>query len=334
MADHVVTNNFSEFTYLFGNALDSTCKLEKPKVTKRTYQNNPWITDSIITAIEKKHELKENWVKTIKKKNPGGDPVLHKIFSDYRKILNQVINSVKNSYNCNKVLENIKDRKKTWQIINAIRGKTKAGIRPSFIINNKKITNRRVISNEFNKYFNSIASKLNDTISEHGLSDLKFSTFEEFLMPANENSIFLEECATEELLKIISELDNNKASDIPIRVIKKSAHITAPILSQYFSVLMNEGIFPGILKVGKITPIFKKGNAEDVGNYRPVSTLPIFGKLFEKIIYSRIYSFALSQNIINANQFGFRKSHSTSHAINYSVKIIEDIVKDHCKGSL
>lgn len=69
LADHVVTNKFSEFTYVFGNALDSTCKLEKPKVTKRTYQNNPWITDSIITAIEKKHELKENWVKTIKKKN-------------------------------------------------------------------------------------------------------------------------------------------------------------------------------------------------------------------------------------------------------------------------
>ncbi len=125
MADHVVTSNFSEFTYIFGKALNLTCKLEKPKVTKRTYQNNPWITDSIITAIEKKHELKENWVRTIKKKQPGGDIALHKIFSDYRKILNQVINSAKNSFNCNKVLENIKDRKKTWKIINEIRGKTK-----------------------------------------------------------------------------------------------------------------------------------------------------------------------------------------------------------------
>ncbi len=99
LAGHVVTNNFTEFTQVFGNALDSTCKLEKPKVTKRTHQNNPWITDGIIAAIERKHELKEKWVKTIdKKKNPDGDPALHKIFSDYRKILNQVINSAKNSY--------------------------------------------------------------------------------------------------------------------------------------------------------------------------------------------------------------------------------------------
>ena len=90
---------------------------------------------------------------------------------------------------------------------------------------------------------------------------------------------------------------------------------------------MADGIFPDVLKVGKVTPIFKKGNLEDIGNYRPVSTLPIFGKIFEKVIYSRIYSFALSQNILDKNQFGFRKSHSTSHAVNYSVKIIEDSIK-------
>ena len=91
---------------------------------------------------------------------------------------------------------------------------------------------------------------------------------------------------------------------------------------------MVRGIFPDVLKVGKISPIFKKGNPEHLGNYRPVSTLPIFGKIFEKIIYTRIYNFALSQKIIDPNQFGFRKNHSTSHAVNHSVKIIEDRLRD------
>jgi len=63
----------------------------------------------------------------------------------------------------------------------------------------------------------------------------------------------------EELLDIIKELDNNKSSDIPIRVIKKSAHVICPYLSQYFNAFMAEGYFPDILKVGKVTPIFKKG---------------------------------------------------------------------------
>jgi hypothetical protein len=148
-------------------------------------------------------------------------------------------------------------------------------------------------------------------------------------MPTNNDSIYLEDCTPLELLEKISELDNNKASDLPIRVIKKAAHIIAPILSEYFNVFMKEGVFPDVLKIGKITPIFKKGNPEDIGNYRPVSTLTIFGKLFEKVIYSRIYSFAQSQNIINQNQFGFQKSHSTSHAVNHSVKIIEDALRKH-----
>ena len=54
-------------------------------------------------------------------------------------------------------------------------------MKPSFIIDNQKITNRRVISNEFNKYFNSIASNLNDTLVDCNIFDSKLSSFEDFL---------------------------------------------------------------------------------------------------------------------------------------------------------
>ena len=90
------------------------------------------------------------------------------------------------------------------------------------------------------------------------------------------------------------------------------------VLANYFNKLMASGTFPDVLKVGRITPIFKKDNPECIENYRPISTLPIFGKFKKKIIFKRLYSFATSQNILDNNQFGFRKSHSTSHAVNYS----------------
>ena len=61
---------------------------------------------------------------------------------------------------------------------------------------------------------------------------------------------------------------------------------------------MKIGKFPDELKVGKITPIYKKGDKELLENYRPVSTLPIFGKIFEKIIYERIYNFLISKRLI------------------------------------
>ena len=48
---------------------------------------------------------------------------------------------------------------------------------------------------------------------------------------------------------------------------------------------MTRGTFPDKLKIGKITPIYKKDDKELFENYRPVSTLPIFGKIFEKVIY-------------------------------------------------
>ena len=103
--------------------------------------------------------------------------------------------------------------------------------------------------------------------------------------------------------------------------------IISPLLASHFNESMSKGIFPDILKVGKITPIYKKDNPELLENCRPVSTLPMFGKIFEKVIYERFYSFMVSQNLMNPCQFGFRKGHSTSHALNYSINHIQEALK-------
>ena len=86
---------------------------------------------------------------------------------------------------------------------------------------------------------------------------------------------------------------------------------------------MKLGKFPSVLKVGRISPINKKDAKDNIKNYRPISTLPVFGKIFEKILYSRIYNYVTSKNKISETQFGFRKLHSTSHAIHHSVNFIK-----------
>ena len=117
-------------------------------------------------------------------------------------------------------------------------------------------------------------------------------------------------------------------------MIKRSSKVISPILERHLNCLMQDGIFPDELKLGRITPIYKKDNDELLENYRPISTLPIFGKIFEKIIYERLYSFFMAQNVINANQFGFRRGHCTSHALNYSVNHIHKAwhKKEHVLG--
>ena len=97
---------------------------------------------------------------------------------------------------------------------------------------------------------------------------------------------------------------------------------------------MELGWFPDILKVVKITPIYKKDDPQLLDNYRPVSILPIFGKLFEKVIYFRLYSFFTSMNVIYDKQFGFRKNHSKTHTIDYSInRLLSEIeAKKHVIG--
>ena len=92
---------------------------------------------------------------------------------------------------------------------------------------------------------------------------------------------------------------------------------------------MQQGIFPDILKVGRITPVYKnKGSKQLFENHRPISILPIFGKIFEKLIYTRLYDFLTSNKLMYSKQFGFRKGHSCSHALNYSASQLTSALAD------
>ena len=126
---------------------------------------------------------------------------------------------------------------------------------------------------------------------------------------------------------MINEFQTTKSSDIPINVIKHIGRTIAPYLCKLYNSCISLGDFPSCLKIGRITPIYKKGSKNDVSNYnRPGSTLPILGKIFEKILYCRLYSFFTDHNILSSAQFGFRKFHSTSYAVNYSVNLNNFII--------
>jgi hypothetical protein len=327
--------DFDTFLATFNETLDKTCKLEKPKTSKRNPVNNPWITEGIIEAIKNKNKLYSKWNLTKSKKNPSGDKVAQEQYSKHRKCLKGIIKKAKSKFYCSKIESCSGDMKKTWKVINEVRGKCKTSIKPQFLIDNKRIVERRVIANEFNKYFVSLASNMNKSLEDNdGVPILNTNTFTDFMPNRHMNSIFTSDCSTEEISFIIKELQNGKASDIPINIIKRVSPIICPILELNFNYLMKQGIFPDKLKIGKISPIYKKENRELLENYRPISTLPIFGKIFEKLIYARLYNYFTSQGIIHDKQFGFRKGHSTSQALNFSVNHIQNALhqKNHVLG--
>ena len=83
--------------------------------------------------------------------------------------------------------------------------------------------------------------------------------------------------------------------------------------------ILNQSLFrgkvPQKMKIAKVIPIFKKGQKDSVNNYRPISLLTSISKILERLVYVRTLKFLVNCNILSDSQFGFRKRHSTTHAI-------------------
>lgn len=92
---------------------------------------------------------------------------------------------------------------------------------------------------------------------------------------------------------------------------KLVARELSPILAEIINKLFKAGAFPDALKVGKITPVFKKGDRLSTNNYRLICVLPFFSKVIEKLFYLRLMSYLLKFNLLSSHQFGFRPGYST-----------------------
>ncbi len=97
---------------------------------------------------------------------------------------------------------------------------------------------------------------------------------------------------------------------------------------------LEQGIFPEKLKYAVVTPIYKNGERNKMGNYRPVSVLPAFSKVYERVMYNRLLLYLENNNILNMHQYGFRPGFSTDHALSH---VIDNILqsldnKEHLVG--
>ena len=103
--------------------------------------------------------------------------------------------------------------------------------------------------------------------------------------------------------------------DVNYNVVKPIFEYISKPLKYIFNLSLSTGVFPISLKIAKITPIFKSEDVTDMSNYRPISVLPCFSKILEKIMYNRLYNHLYENNILYNEQFGFQKNTSTDHAI-------------------
>ena len=332
------TGGFVDFINHLKGDIESSFRVDEQKFksSRRNFYVNPWITPGIIASIKKKHMYYKLWKKTQTKNDFNGNVDLYNKFKCYRKYLKKLIKLAKKNFYSKKFNSVQGDMKKTWSLINELRGKVNQNIKASFFINGQMVEDKRKISNEFNNFFASVAKKLNSKTNSSTLNpethDSDFRSF--FENKRVQKSIFLSETSSEEIEDIVRSFENGKASDVSIFVLKQCITCISSHLAGFFNHFISFGIFPDILKVGKVYPVYKSGNAQLLDNYRPISVISIFSKIFEKIIYKRLYSFFNATNTIYDKQFGFRKNHSTGHAVNYSINhILKEIeCKNHVIG--
>ena len=98
-----------------------------------------------------------------------------------------------------------------------------------------------------------------------------------------------------------------------------------------FNFSLAKGVFPDKLQIAWVTPIFKKGNNTLETNYKPISVLPCFSKLLERIMYNRLYKFVVENNILYQKQFGFQNAHSTELAI---LHLVNQLTEPFSQGNI
>jgi len=283
----------------------TTYPTTRKKANDRKGEGKPWIMPWLQEACDRKNSLHDDFVKTPTTENKDK-------YTKMKKWVDKQIHIRKKKYYSGQIEKYTSNARRQWKIINTVICNKK----PS--INIKKlrtptdtITDNNSISETFNEYFCSIAENIKKGIPSPNHSGSSWKTNHVA------NSLFLQPCTDSEVADIIKNLKNSATSDYNITVIKLAALSTplVKLLSRTINSSFTDGIFPQLLKTAKVIPIHKSGSKCDVSNYRPISLLSIFSKIYEKVMCSRLTAFFNKNKTLHPRQYGFRPLYSCEHAL-------------------
>ncbi|KAK3911933.1 putative RNA-directed DNA polymerase from transposon BS [Frankliniella fusca] len=302
---------FTAFHNRFTELYNKCFPFKKLNTNKKDKKD--WITKGIkVTSL--------NFRKLCKQVKTSNEPELKKYFTQYRKIYRKVIDDAKRLSVKSEIMNAKNITKTTWKVINRNMGKQErdmSNVEIRIAENDPIITDPKVVADKFNVYFSEIASKLIGNNARNGTSPNNSSNLSMYLSPVTESDIIV----------AISKLKNKKCSghdDVTDYIVKKCYMPLVKPLQHLIQSSFNDGIFPEVLKISKILPLFKKGNKEELGNYRPVANISVFAKIYEGVMDTKVRNFLYKHNILSEAQFGFIKDKSTSEAV---INFIHDIYK-------
>lgn len=285
------------------------CKCGRMKPNKR--RSEPWFTSELKT-LKTECDTAYRQYRIL-----GRTPELWDTYRLLRNKFNTSKNASRNRY-FKALILNCETYKGKWQLLNKLRGKESQQETQieKLVDGDTETTNNGEIVKAMNKYFAEIGAKtleeVNTLATELGVEPHNF--------PRNspQNSFNFKPPTPNEVEKAIRALRIDKPggpTGIPPKIIKEVAAALVYPITHLFETCVVHSTVPTHFKEAFVTPIFKKGARCDPSNYRPISVTGIFSKLFEQILSWQIKAHLKRYSVLSTTQYGFRDSHSTTHAM-------------------
>jgi hypothetical protein len=311
-------NAYNLFSDTFNNLYHLNFPLKTVKLKLNSHRLEPWMTLGLLISRCNKFKLS-----SAASKNPTHFNIT--IFKSYRNVYNTTIRASKKAYFDREFSKSRSNLKRTWDLIRAAL-KTE-GQRKEFIsdltLNGINYNDPRQIAEKLNEFFVSAPQRVSEG-PHPGVADTSANPSESihdnppdlpFAFSVSDSPV-----TRSEILEAVAQLEPKKSEDLyglSMFFIKKfMSNLINPLYHIIYK-SFEAGIFPSQLKIAKTVPIFKGGDKCNPDNYRPISLLPNFSKILEKVMCNRLTHYLESNEILCKEQFGFRKNHSTLHPIIY-----------------
>lgn len=215
-----------------------------------------------------------------------------------------------------------------WQVINNERRQSNnSKDQTTLHINNRTISDPTEVANCFNNFFATIAEKTLQV--NHNNTKQSY----ENKQPLTNHNLQFTPATSDEVLKAINSLKPKTSSgidDISAKLTKTCKEELVTPLTNIINKSLNQGIFPEQLKTAKVYPKYKNGPPTDISSYRPISLIPTFSKIFEKIVLERLLLHLEQNRLLTDQQHGFCKGRSTTTALIQFTEYILDQLEKGC----
>ena len=272
-------NADEQITYIVNSLtriLDKFCPLSQVNNKAKP----TWITQDIKKHMQKRNMFYKKWI-------IDPTPTNLEKYKLSRNLTTSLIRNSKLKFYQQKI-EKSKNNESIFQAYNDfIQSKTSAKI--------------EVEADVFNQFFAQIGNKLSGKKVNHKIALRHVKS-----VP---NSMVFQEITTKEVFDTIIFIKNKGSSGpdgISNQILKLSSTVISEPLSKLFNQCIKQGTFPNALKIAKVLPFYKDGNCQLPESYRPKSLLNSISKVFEKIIFGKMYKFLRKYRILTPEQYGFQ----------------------------